>query len=647
MDSSPLTPQQSQTLALICDALLPEKESNWRATASQRAGRLLQHVPDREAVRRLVQLLDLMELPAANLALARRRHRFSALDRAGRQAYLGAMAGHRLGLVRGAFRELKRLAAVAYYADADRYGHNPVWSTLGYPGPIALSLASDRTIAPLQIENDTDLECDVVVVGSGAGGGMAAAELSEAGHDVIVLESGGYLTTSDFTQREVQMLQRLYLDGGTLTTADRGVMVLAGSCLGGGTTVNYTTSLRLPDVVREEWVRVSGLDFFARDEFTRSLEAADARFQSNLDHNQPSRRDALMECGLQARGWHAARMPRNVAGCTQDDVCGYCGLGCVRAAKCSTVHTCLAGAYRQGARIVVNCTAQQVTIDNGRAVGIDARTDGDHEVRVRARAVVVAAGAINTPGLLLRSGFGPPVGENLRLHPVTAVTGSFAEAVRPWTGTLQAVYSEQFADQDGGYGFRFETAPLHPALTASSMPWSGPEQFDGMMRRLAHLSPIGILLRDRGGGSVSLSRSGRPLVHYRISRYDQRHVRAAVQAAAEVLLAAGAEEIFSTQIRPVAYRPDSGTDLAEWMHRVDAVGYGPNQTQYLSFHQMGSCRMGSWPEMSVAGESGETHAVKGLFVADGSLFPTACGVNPMITIAALAHHVAQHIKAGL
>jgi choline dehydrogenase-like flavoprotein len=340
-------------------------------------------------------------------------------------------------------------------------------------------------------------------------------------------------------------------------------------------------------------------------------------------------------------------MPRDVQGCTQDEVCGYCGLGCVRGAKCSTLKTCLQSAREHGTRLVVDCAAQRVQIERGRATGVIARSAHGHTVTVQARTVVVAANAIGSAALLLRSGFGPPAGMNLTLHPVGAVWGHFDEVVRPWTGTMQALYSDQLADLDEGYGVRFETAPVHPGLLALAAPWDSAEGLDRLMRQLSHTSVIGILLRDRFGGRITVNRHGVPVISYRLSPYDQQHMRRGIEGAARVLLAAGARDIFSTQNRLVELRARSQDTVEAWLRRVDRVGYGPNQTVYCSFHQMGTCRMGSDPRTSVVDGAGEAHRVKNLFVADGSLFPSASGVNPMVTIAAFAHYVAQQIKARL
>jgi long-chain-alcohol oxidase len=347
---------------------------------------------------------------------------------------------------------------------------------------------------------------------------------------------------------------------------------------------------------------------------------------------------------LRSLGWQLASMPRNVVDCTQDEVCGFCGLGCVRCAKQSMAKTFLQDAAANGARMIVDCTAERLLMTGNQATGIVARTGSGHTVTVHARAVVVAAGALNSPAVLLRSGIRRAVGHNLHLHPVTAVWGCFDEPVHPWTGTLQAVYSDQFADLDGGYGARLETAPVHPAYLAFGSPWESAEQFDARMRDLPHLSLIGILLRDRSAGRVRIDRDGRPLIRYALSRYDQNHVRTALLAAARILQAAGAQKISTSQYRAVTWRPDESLD--DWAARADSVGYGMHETIYGSWHQMGTCRIGRSSDSAVD-DFGEIYGVRNAFVADASLFPTASGVNPMLSIAALAYQVARRVNARL
>jgi choline dehydrogenase-like flavoprotein len=633
-------------LDLVSDTLLPPGDSAWRSAVASRALERLRAQPElRDQLARLRMFLRLLDSPLGCWMVGGKRRAFSALSRAEREQVMQRMCMHPVGTIRGAALSLKRLAGAIYFGDADATGANPNWAALNYPGPLAPSPAADKPIAPLRLEGIRELECDVVVVGSGAGGGIVAAELAEAGHDVLVLERGPYLAEPDFNQLEVDTFARAYLDGGLRTTQDLGTLILAGACLGGGTVVNYTTSFRTPDDVRAEWARVTGFNLFCSNEFSAALDAACERLGVNQHHNSPSTRDALMEQGLTARGWHVDRMPRDVIGCTQDEVCGYCGLGCVRGAKRSTVKSCLESAAAHGARIAVGVNVQRVLVEGGRATGVLATQNG-HALRVRARRTVVAGGAIGSPALLLRSGVQGPVGQYLRLHPATAVWGVFDEPVRPWTGTIQALYSNHLADIEDGYGVRFETAPVHPSFMGMATPWPGASDYGRLVRRLPNVSLVGVLDRDRDHGRVLVGRTGQVIVRYRPSRYDQRHIRQGVLAAGEVLAAAGAREVYATQNRYVPWLPASES-LANWTHRLDKVGYGSNHLLYVSFHQMGSCRMGSDPRTSVVGADGQCHTLKNLHVADASLFPSASGVNPMVTIAALAYHVAQCLKSQL
>jgi choline dehydrogenase-like flavoprotein len=239
------------------------------------------------------------------------------------------------------------------------------------------------------------------------------------------------------------------------------------------------------------------------------------------------------------------------------------------------------------------------------------------------------------------------VGRNLHLHPVTAVAGIFDEEIRPWEGTMQAIYSDQLADLDGGYGVRFETAAVHPSVPTAFLPWRGAAEHAALMAQLPHVVGIGVILRDRDAGRVGAGRSGRPRVRYRVSRYDAGHVRAGVEAAAQILEAAGARQIVSSHSRLVSYEPGRRGDRARFMAAADACGYGPGHCAYASFHHMGSARMGASPRESACDPDGQTWEARNLVVCDGSAFPTASGVNPMISIAAIAHMNASALAANL
>lgn len=618
-------------------------------------GETIAALPRRSDREEMARLLQLLESRTMNLVLAGSALPFTSMSQAQRERYLGAWATSRVPLRRKAFQGLKRMTTVLYYTARTPAGEpNPSWARLGYPGPLGPPPATPKRITPLTITNDDTLQCDVVIVGSGAGGGVVAGELAARGLDVVVLEKGGYYDAGDFSHYEGESLSRLYDGGGLLTSEDLAIVILQGSCLGGGTVVNYTTSFRTPDSVRDEWAREHGLPHFATAEYTQSLDAVSQRLGVTTDQHRPSGRDAAMVRGLDALGWHHAPLPRNVRDCPQDDECGYCGLGCRRDAKQSTLRTYLQDAHDRGARLIVDTLVRRVTIESGRAVGVEAVVrypsgPRPFKIAVRARAVVVAGGSVHSPALLLRSGVTlPALGRHLALHPGGAVFGVMPDAIRPWTGTLQAHYSDQFADLDHGYGFKFETIPIHPSLFALAVPWESRQQHADAMAELAHTALVAVLVRDREGGRVSVDDDGQPVVSYHLSHYDARHFRRGLTEAARLLEAAGARAIWTPHTRTLGYRPDgTAAPHTAWNEALDRADFGPNQAQLATFHQMASCRMGANARSSVVDPAHQVWGIPGLYVADASTFPTSSGVNPMLTIMAMAHRAAGVIASQL
>ncbi|MDQ3305743.1 MAG: GMC family oxidoreductase N-terminal domain-containing protein [Actinomycetota bacterium] len=600
---------------------------------------------------RLEVLLSLWDTRGLTLAGGGGFRRFGDLAQEDRERVLLSWCDSRLPHRRAAFQALRKAATSLSYMLPAADGRNPAWDSMGYPGPPGrVADASPKEIQPHTVDQETTLDCDVCVVGSGAGGGTAAAVLAESGLDVVVLEAGDYLDDGDFDGGELDGYSRLYLGGGALATADQSVGLYAGACLGGGTVVNFSTCFRTPDEIRAQWAGY-GVDAMTSDDYTRSLDAVWDRLGVTTDHSLPSRREQLMKRGLEELGWHVDSMPRNVAGC-DEKVCGYSPFGCLAGAKQSTTKTWLTDAWRRGARILVRTRAERLIIENGRAKGVQARTRDGHQVTVRANAVVVAAGAIHTPALLRRSGLeNENIGRHLRLHPVTGVAGVFDEEVRPWEGVMQAVYSDELADLHAGYGMKLESAPFHPSVLAMYSPWRSARQHEDLMGRLAHLVPIGLLLRDSSEGEVRTGRDGEPVVHYKLNDFDIGHVRTGLDGAARVLEAAGATSVFSAHKDWVTYEPGRGRGQGQgrkgFLEAADRCGWGAGQCVFTSFHIMGSARMGGSPGDSACTPEGETWEVQGVYVCDGSTFPTASGVNPMITIEAIAHLNASRLAATL
>jgi long-chain-alcohol oxidase len=564
--------------------------------------------------------------------------RFDRLSQEHRERILLAWGNSRLVTRRAAFHGLRKAALALAYGLPGRDGTpNPTWERIGYPGPIGpVAEPPPKAIEPLAVTSDLELDCDVCVVGSGAGGGTAAAVLAAAGLDVVVLEAGGHHDDADFDGAELRGYRR-YLGNASAATRDQSVGILAGACLGGGTVVNYTTSFRTPDDVREEWAG-HGVPAFTSEVFTKSLDLVCERLGVNVDHNRLSRREELVHRGLAGLGWHEDAMPRNVLGCDQGVSCGYCPYGCRLGAKQSTVKTWLADADAAGARILVGTRAERVLVERGETRGVLARTVEGHLVTIRSRAVVVACGSIMTPALLLHSGLGNDVvGRHLRLHPVAATLGIFAEEVRPWEGTMQAIYSDEHRNLDGGYGLKYETTAEHPTFIATFLPWPGAARHAELMDHARYGVGIGALLRDRGEGRVRADRGGRPIVDYHLSDYDARHLRVGIEGMARILETAGARRIVLGHAKLVGYEPGTRGTLEDYLRTADAAGFGPGRLSVFSFHQMGSARMGGSADDSACDPEGQLWGVRNVIVCDASTFPTASGVNPMVTIEAIAH----------
>lgn len=654
-----LSDRQRRTLAAVCEALLPSLAHDGDLHAlyttgaaatgtAERVEELIRSIRDPRDRARIALLLDVLASPAASLLSGVRPRPFDALTPAQRETVLRRWANSRIAPRRAGFQALKRLTHVAYLAWPTSDGSHPAWRAVGYPGPLPQPSRAVEPLTALAVERDTTIDCDVVIVGSGAGGGVAAGVLADAGRDVVVLEKGPNPGSHDLTQIEGDMLARLYLDGGLLMTQNGSMPILAGSCVGGGTTINYSTSFRLPEPVREQWDRASGLSLFAGERFGASLDRVCARSGVGTRWTTPGRRDELFELGCRRLGWHVDLMPRNVTDCVEGLECGFCGYGCRHGAKNSTARTYLADAVARGARLVAGCEADRVTIERGQATGVTATvraTDGArHRLTVRAKVVVVAAGGIYTPAILKRSGLGgQAIGAGLRLHPASAVLGIFPQRVEPWSGALQTRYSDQFADQRNGFGVKLETAPAHFALVGSAFGWDGARRWRDDVSRLGHVGLVGLLLRDRDPGRVAVGRDGHPRVRYELSDFDAAHVRRALVEGARLLAAAGASEVWTLQTPPVKVRTDRPAWLDRFTRAADRIGYRRCRMSYISFHQMGGAAMGRDPRRSVVDATGCTHAVRSLYVADGATFPHSSGVNPMITIMAIADHVARGI----
>jgi choline dehydrogenase-like flavoprotein len=542
---------------------------------------------------------------------------------------------------------LVSLTLFLYYGLPDQNGQNPNWATLGFPGPLSAPPQQDKPITPFVPEQETTLEADACVVGSGAGGGVMAAALSERGLKVVVLEAGGYFDDADFTQLELPAYQNLYWRGGPTPTADMNVSLQAGSCLGGGTVINWTNCLRTTPWVREQWEREFGLEGLAGADFDRHLDVVWERLRVNDRCSHLNRPQQRMKTGAEKLGWRFEYANRNVDERRYSfETAGYIGFGDQTGAKKSTAKTFLQDAYGLGATIVARCFAQRVLTERGRAAGVEAVFAGRIPVMVRAPQVVVACGSLESPALLLRSRLGgPAVGEYLRLHPCTAMVGYYPEDMEAWQGAPHAGLVPEFENVEDGHGFLIEGAQYTTALGASAVPFTDGEAHKRLMSRFRHATSFIALLRDHGQGKVTIDASGMAVPQYALTDgLDIRNARRGVAAVARLHEAAGAIQAIAVAAGLPTWR--WGDDLEPFIDKLQRLPLRAGGFTLFAAHQMGTCRMGTDPRTSVAGPWGELHDTPGVWIGDASAFPTSSGTNPMITIMALAHRNAEAVAAA-
>jgi choline dehydrogenase-like flavoprotein len=577
---------------------------------------------------------------------------FARLPQRGREAALRALAASSVD-ARDGLDGLRGLALQLFYGAVGDDGRNPNWPELGYPGPPAIDPPARRltTWSPPDGADPVQLAADVVVIGSGSGGGVIAGELTAAGLDVVVLEAGGHHEEADFPADELTALRELYWRGGLNLTDEGNVAMMAGATLGGGSTINWQSCVRPPDPVRAGWETEHGLEGLAGDDFDGHLDAVLERISATSDCTDLNGVNQRLADAADALGWSWHRAVRNTDPASYDpETAGHVGYGDRTGSKQGTLATYLRDAAEAGARIVCRARATRVLVEDGHAAGVEAElllpAGARRPLTVRATTVVVAAGALETPAVLLRSGLGgPAVGRYLRLHPVPMITGVYDEDLRWWWGPPQGTIVDQHTAAVAGHGYLVETAHLHPAITAAAVPWSSGRDHKLIMGRFARLGTFIALTREHGGGTVTIDDRGEAVVRYPLDDPTDAEVRRhAVRSLIELHVAAGADVILDTDRKLVMWR--RGDDVEGFIARAQEARSGAGGRVLFSAHQMGTARMGSEAATSVADPEGQLHDTPGVWIGDTSAFPTAVGSNPMLTCMALARRTAHRLLAA-
>ncbi|KAL1556927.1 long-chain-alcohol oxidase [Salvia divinorum] len=498
------------------------------------------------------------------------------------------------------------------------------------------------------------VRCDAVILGSGSGGGVVAGVLAKAGYKVLVLEKGSYITRSNLTLMEGDAMDKMYLQQGILASENMDVLFLAGSTVGGGSTINWSASIRTPPHVRKEWSQKHKLELFESKIYDRALDVVCEKMNVQSEIDEEGMQNEVLRRGCVKLGYPTENIPRNAAA---DHYCGWCCLGCRDGRKRGAAETWLVDlAESKNGAILTDCEALKV-ITIAKKNGVKKRAaagvafqfktaEGREEIGViQARVTVSACGAICTPPLLRRSGLrNPNIGRNLHVHPVVMGWGHFPDSEKQsYEGGIMTVMSK--LDAYSGYGAILQTPALHPGMFSALMPWSSGADMKGRMVKFSKTAHVFALARDKSSGEIrSVSE-----ISYNICEFDEENLRNGLEKVLRILEAAGAEEIgtHSRRGRVLKVKEASEEEFERFVKEESGRRPGNMSAPMCSAHQMGSCRMGAEAGAGAVGPTGEAWEVEGLFVADSSVFPTALGVNPMVTVMAIAYCTAQSVLQAL
>jgi len=524
---------------------------------------------------------------------------------------------------------------------------------MNLPDPIAEGVAGGwRVLDGAAQTQDLQLRCDVLIIGTGAGGGMTAEVLAKAGLDVLMVEEGALRSSRDFRLLEAKAYPELYQEAASRKTADKAINILQGRTVGGGTTVNWTSAFRTPPDTLAWWAERYGLHGLSPQAMAPWFDMAEARLGIADWLADPNPNNSVLEQGCQVLGLKHGRIRRNVRGCWN---LGYCGMGCATNAKQSMLITTIPGALQHKAALLSRARVDRLLVadDNkslqgaeGSLLAADGHGLSGRRFHIRARHVVLAAGAIGSPAILLRSRLGGEhVGKRTFLHPVVISGAIMPQRIEAFNGAPQTVYSDHFMHTqalDGPLGYKLEVPPVHPLLMGVTLSGFGPGTA-AMMQQLPHLQVILALLRDgfhpdSQGGQVRLRVDGSPELDYPLNDVLWDGVRRSWLTMAELQFAAGARQV---QILHEEAGLQSSWKAAR--EHILQLALKPLLARVVSAHVMGGMAMSSRPEEGEVDEYGRHWQLPNLSVIDGSVFPTSIGANPQLSIYAFALRAAHQL----
>lgn len=568
-----------------------------------------------------------------------------------RQQFILALRGSKVKALRGLYRAMldlsmlcfyysdeQLLEAMGYYFDhenAAQFAKEPFWKV-----PVEEVSASASSSAPWRVETD------VVIVGSGSTGGVIAHRLAKEGYRVVVLEKGDQCDPEELKKGDSEIDARIYEMSNKLMSTDKSINIMAGSTLGGGAAINWSCSLRLPFPVRRQWA-AAGVPWATSTLFDDAQDHVWKTMGVTYDYGKHSFTNQMILDGSAKLGYPAAPTGQNTGSHIPNT--RFLGYG-YRHGERGGVVNWLYEAVQNGAQVIDKCEVLRIRHNRGRASGVEALVDGKTKLIVSAKRVVSCCGSLQTPLLLRRSGFkNKHIGQNLKLHPVTCVYGDFEEVVNKMDDTIMTAVCAEDDNLDGEFhGPRIEAIHHLLPLTLKFLPWYGGDSYRKMCARFKHLSALLVITRDKGSGKVLFNKRDptKLEVDYTPSKFDMEALKRGSLTGANLLYIQGAKKIYFPHpsvpafesTRPKESRRLADADYQAWYALAEQVTFEPFIVGSGSAHQMASCGMSNkGPRDAAVDERGRLYECENVHVADTSVFPSASGVNPMVTCMTVAH----------
>jgi choline dehydrogenase-like flavoprotein len=610
----------------------------------QKSYELLLKVVPKDKMGRLDLILRMLNTSAGTLLLCGYMKPFPSLTRHERELAILGFAKSWLPDFRQLFRVFDSISMFNTYGAT--LEHPPHWPALKYSGGRNIkAIQNSDTFNPEFIDikehqhnGVVQLSCDVVVVGSGCGGGLIAAELSKEGYDVIVVDHGYLQKPNEAIGSEAELMPKLYELNGGFYSEDMSIQTLVAKTFGGGSTVNWSACFQPPQSLREEWKTNYGLDHITTDDFQSSVDKVWKRVGASVSAVKLNGPNTILMNGCDRLGYDCQKVYQNTA--NNEHNCATCGLGCPTRQKQSTIVTWLKDAADHGCRFLEGAHVESITHSKNVASGVIASKEGV-KIQIKSKKVVASCGSMQTPALLMRSKFkslNSHVGKNLRLHPVVTVSGVFPDReVTPFEGSILTTVSNVVANLDGThYGAKIEVPAGLPVSFATTLKWNSAADHKKKMLMYPHTATFIVLTRDKDStGSIWVDGDGNCRYNWKLGKFDGKSCLAGVEKSVMMLLAAGAAEIIINHPDlNTTYRRPSGVDLdnilssnslKEYILKVRSLD--PSKMSFFAAHQMGTCRMASTPEKGAVNQRGQLYGVSNVYVCDASLFPTSSGVK--------------------